>query len=88
MATNRKPANTRSFTPMQDDILKVATDAIGPAVAVRIVSKKLADAGVRLTTREKRKLREAIVSGSIDEFSRHAADQPQLLHSLPKTERL
>ena len=69
MATNRPPERTRSFTPLQDEILKVATDNIGPAVAVRIVSKKFEDVGVRMTSREKRELHQAILRGSIDEFS-------------------
>ncbi len=48
----------------------MATETIGPAVAVDIVSKKFARVvGVRLTRVEKRKLREAIVGGTIDTFS-------------------
>lgn len=66
---SRKLPKSRSFTPLHDDILKMATDTIGPAVAVQIVSKKFAEAGVRMTTREQRALHQAIVGGSIDDFS-------------------
>jgi hypothetical protein len=47
----------------------MSTDLIGPAVAVRIVAKKFAAAGIRLTVPEKRKLHQAITSGKADEFS-------------------
>jgi hypothetical protein len=69
MTTKRKREKTRSPTPLQDDILRMSTDLIGPAVAVRIVAKKFAAAGIRLTVPEKRKLHQAITSGKADEFS-------------------
>src|SRR5262245_41062091 len=69
MKTKSRPKKTRSFTPLQDEILNMATEKIGPAVAVEIVAKKFARVGVRLTRVEKRKLRDAIVRGTIDQFS-------------------
>ena len=69
MATTRKPEKTRSCTPLQDELLKVASGAIGPAVAVKIVVRKFADAGIRMTARERGELKQAISLGELDRFS-------------------
>ena len=69
MARNRRTRNSRSFTPLQDEILKVATDVIGPAVAMRILSRKFAEAGVRLTAAERRELHQLIVDGRLNRFA-------------------
>ena len=69
MTTHRQSHEPRSFTPLQDLLLKLTTDAVGPTVAVSIISKKFAAVGVRLSARERSQLREAIKSGELDQFS-------------------
>jgi hypothetical protein len=69
MTTPGQLKDRRSFTPLHDQLLKLTTDAVGPAVAVSIVSKKFAAVGIRLSAHERTRLREAIKSGKSDRFS-------------------
>jgi hypothetical protein len=69
MATSRSVRNARSVTPLQDEILRAATDVIGPNVAARIVSRKFAEAGVLLTAAERRELHRLIVQGRLNQFA-------------------
>lgn len=66
----------RSATPLHDEFLKVALDAIGPAVAAAIIGNKFMAAGVRLSARERQRLRQAIADNAIDQFSITRRKQP------------
>jgi hypothetical protein len=69
MTRHRKSQKPRSFTPLQDELFQLTIDAVGPAVAVSMISKKFAAVGVRLSARERGQLCEAIKSGELDRFS-------------------